>query len=145
MKSLILETQEPSYESHRSQGPPIPRSVSQFIIPIDQRTYSWTQKEYQQLWHDILRAGASDEIGVLIIGSMLRINPQAPRTSSTSTPACLRIDAQCCLWHVPSMIGDGGVTITGFAIPDFMRACRLSIKDKAEATQLSGDFAIAKT
>jgi uncharacterized protein with ParB-like and HNH nuclease domain len=34
-------------------------SVSQFIIPIYQRTYSWTQKECQQLWSDILRAGSS--------------------------------------------------------------------------------------
>ena len=25
------------------------RNVSQFIIPNDQRTYSWTQKECQQL------------------------------------------------------------------------------------------------
>jgi uncharacterized protein with ParB-like and HNH nuclease domain len=32
-------------------------AVSQFIIPIDQRTYSWTLKECQQLWADILRAG----------------------------------------------------------------------------------------
>lgn len=35
-------------------------SVSQFIIPIDQRTYSWTLKECQQLWADILRAGSSN-------------------------------------------------------------------------------------
>jgi len=42
-------------------------------------------------------------------------------------------------------MGDGGVTIAGFAIPDFMGASRLSIKDKAEATQLPGDFAIAKS
>jgi len=35
-------------------------SVSQFIIPIDQRTYSWTLKECQQLWDDILRAGSSN-------------------------------------------------------------------------------------
>jgi uncharacterized protein with ParB-like and HNH nuclease domain len=33
-------------------------AVSQFIIPIDQRTYSWTLKECQQLWADILRAGS---------------------------------------------------------------------------------------
>jgi uncharacterized protein with ParB-like and HNH nuclease domain len=39
-------------------------AVSQFIIPIYQRTYSWTQKEFQQLWNDILRAGSSDDIGV---------------------------------------------------------------------------------
>jgi uncharacterized protein with ParB-like and HNH nuclease domain len=46
-------------------------AVSQFIIPIDQRTYSWTQKEWQQLWADILRAGSSDEIGVHFIGSVV--------------------------------------------------------------------------
>jgi uncharacterized protein with ParB-like and HNH nuclease domain len=35
-------------------------AVSQFIIPIDQRTYSWTLKECQQLWTGILRAGSSN-------------------------------------------------------------------------------------
>jgi uncharacterized protein with ParB-like and HNH nuclease domain len=35
-------------------------AVSQFIIPIDQRTYSWTLKECQQLWADILRAGSGN-------------------------------------------------------------------------------------
>jgi uncharacterized protein with ParB-like and HNH nuclease domain len=42
-------------------------SVSPFILPIYQRTYSWTHKEIQQLWHDILPAGSSDEIGVHFI------------------------------------------------------------------------------
>jgi uncharacterized protein with ParB-like and HNH nuclease domain len=46
-------------------------AVSQFIIPIYQRTYSWTQKECQQLWADILRAGASEVIGVHFIGSVV--------------------------------------------------------------------------
>jgi uncharacterized protein with ParB-like and HNH nuclease domain len=35
-------------------------AVSQFIIPIDQRTYSWTEKKCQLLWTDILRAGSDD-------------------------------------------------------------------------------------
>lgn len=35
-------------------------AVSQFIIPIYQRTYSWTLKECQQLWAVILQAGASN-------------------------------------------------------------------------------------
>ena len=30
-------------------------AVSQFIIPIYQRTHSWTIKECKQLWADILR------------------------------------------------------------------------------------------
>jgi uncharacterized protein with ParB-like and HNH nuclease domain len=49
-------------------------AVSQFIIPIYQRTYSWTQKECQQLWADILRAGSTDEIGVHFIGSVVHID-----------------------------------------------------------------------
>ena len=49
-------------------------AVSQFIIPIYQRTYSWTQKECQQLWADILRAGATEEIGMHFIGSVVHID-----------------------------------------------------------------------
>jgi uncharacterized protein with ParB-like and HNH nuclease domain/predicted transport protein len=49
-------------------------AVSQFIIPIYQRTYSWTLKECQQLWADILRAGFTDEIGVHFIGSVVHID-----------------------------------------------------------------------
>jgi uncharacterized protein with ParB-like and HNH nuclease domain len=49
-------------------------AVSQFIIPIDQRTYSWTLKECQQLWADILCARSADEIGVHFIGSVVHID-----------------------------------------------------------------------
>lgn len=49
-------------------------NVSQFIIPIYQRTYSWTLKECQQLWEDIIRAGTTDEIGVHFIGSVVHID-----------------------------------------------------------------------
>jgi uncharacterized protein with ParB-like and HNH nuclease domain len=48
-------------------------AVSQFIIPIYQRTYSWTEKECKQLWADILRAGSAQEIGVHFIGSVVYI------------------------------------------------------------------------
>jgi uncharacterized protein with ParB-like and HNH nuclease domain len=75
-------------------------AVSQFIIPIDQRTYSWTLKECQQLWADILRAGVTDEIGVHFIGSVVHIDEgpgdhamQAPKlvTAEGSSNACI-----CC-------------------------------------------------
>jgi uncharacterized protein with ParB-like and HNH nuclease domain len=49
-------------------------AVSQFIIPIYQRTYSWTLKGCQQLWADILRVGSADEIGVHFIGSVVHID-----------------------------------------------------------------------
>ncbi len=45
----------------------------QFVIPIYQRTYSWTDKQCRQLWDDILRAGASDTIAVHFIGSIVYV------------------------------------------------------------------------
>ncbi|WP_436102301.1 DUF262 domain-containing protein [Pararhizobium sp. LjRoot238] len=45
----------------------------QFIIPIYQRTYSWTEKECRQLWEDILRAGKDETIPVHFIGSIVYI------------------------------------------------------------------------
>ncbi|AKB18161.1 DUF262 domain-containing protein [Methanosarcina sp. WWM596] len=45
----------------------------QFVIPIYQRTYSWTEKECRQLWDDILRTGSSDEISAHFVGSIVYI------------------------------------------------------------------------
>src|SRR5438105_4929573 len=45
----------------------------QFVIPIYQRTYSWTEKECRQLWDDILRAGTDDRISVHFVGSIVYI------------------------------------------------------------------------
>lgn len=45
----------------------------QFVIPIYQRTYSWTEKECRQLWEDILRAGGDEAISVHFIGSIVYI------------------------------------------------------------------------
>ena len=45
----------------------------QFVIPIYQRTYSWTEREVRQLWDDILRAGENDEISAHFIGSVVYV------------------------------------------------------------------------
>jgi uncharacterized protein with ParB-like and HNH nuclease domain len=45
----------------------------QFVIPIYQRTYSWTERECRQLWDDITRAGSDDAISVHFIGSIVYI------------------------------------------------------------------------
>jgi hypothetical protein len=45
----------------------------QFVIPIYQRTYSWTDKQCRQLWDDILRAGSSDTVAVHFIGSIVYV------------------------------------------------------------------------
>src|ERR1700681_713340 len=45
----------------------------QFVIPIYQRTYSWTEKECRQLWDDIVRTGGNDRISVHFVGSIVYI------------------------------------------------------------------------
>jgi uncharacterized protein with ParB-like and HNH nuclease domain/predicted transport protein len=45
----------------------------QFVIPIYQRTYSWTEQECRQLWDDILRAGRNDDVCAHFVGSIVYI------------------------------------------------------------------------
>lgn len=45
----------------------------QFVIPIYQRTYSWMERECQQLWNDIIRTGSKDDISAHFIGSIVYI------------------------------------------------------------------------
>ncbi len=45
----------------------------QFEIPVYQRTYSWTERECRQLWDDILRTGADDEVAAHFVGSIVYI------------------------------------------------------------------------
>jgi uncharacterized protein with ParB-like and HNH nuclease domain/predicted transport protein len=64
----------------------------QFIIPIYQRTYSWTEKQCRQLWDDILRAGSSDAITVHFIGSIVYVEQGLSQVSHQSP--LLVIDGQ---------------------------------------------------
>ena len=45
----------------------------QMRIPVYQRMYSWDEKECRQLWDDILRVGANDEVDAHFIGSVVYI------------------------------------------------------------------------
>lgn len=45
----------------------------QFVVPIYQRTYSWTEKECRKLWDDIMRTGGDDRISVHFVGSIVYI------------------------------------------------------------------------
>ena len=49
------------------------RKSPQFIIPIYQRTYSWTNRECRQLWDDILRVGKDNAISSHFVGSIVYI------------------------------------------------------------------------
>ena len=64
----------------------------QFVIPIYQRTYSWTERECSQLWEDILRTGRNDAIPAHFTGSIVYIEKGLYQVSSQSS--LLVIDGQ---------------------------------------------------
>jgi len=64
----------------------------QFIIPIYQRTYSWSEPECRQLWDDILRTGKNDDISAHFVGSIVYIEKGLYQVSSQSP--LLVIDGQ---------------------------------------------------
>ena len=64
----------------------------QFMIPIYQRTYSWTEKECRQLWDDIVRTGSNDSISAHFVGSIVYIEKGLYQVSSQSP--MLVIDGQ---------------------------------------------------
>lgn len=49
------------------------KKAPQFVIPIYQRTYSWTEEECRQLWDDIVRTGSNDALSVHFVGSIVYI------------------------------------------------------------------------
>lgn len=64
----------------------------QFVIPIYQRTYSWTERECRQLWDDIVRTGGNDAISAHFIGSIVYIEKGLYQVTSQSP--LLVIDGQ---------------------------------------------------
>jgi len=68
------------------------KKTPQCIIPIYQRTYSWTERECEQLWGDILRAGSDDEVNAHFVGSIVYIEKGLYQVSSQSP--LLVIDGQ---------------------------------------------------
>ena len=49
------------------------KNAPQFIIPIYQRNYSWTEEQCRQLWLDLIRAGRNEKITGHFIGSIVYI------------------------------------------------------------------------
>ena len=64
----------------------------QFVIPIYQRTYSWTERECRQLWDDIVRTGCNDTIAAHFVGSIVYIERGLYQVTSQSP--LLVIDGQ---------------------------------------------------
>lgn len=67
------------------------RKSVQFIIPIYQRTYSWTRPQCEQLWKDIIRA-ADPGVSGHFIGSVVYV--EKGLYSHSSIPQLLVIDGQ---------------------------------------------------
>ena len=64
----------------------------QFVIPIYQRTYSWSEEQCRQLWDDVIRAGQRDDIPAHFIGSVVYIEQGLYQVSGISP--LLVIDGQ---------------------------------------------------
>ena len=74
----------------------------QFVIPIYQRTYSWSEKECRQLWEDILRTGRNDAVSAHFVGSIVYVEKGLYSVSSQSP--LLVIDGQQRLTTVTLLI-----------------------------------------
>ena len=68
------------------------RKSTQFVIPIYQRTYSWTEKECHQIWNDIMHTGRDDAISAHFVGSIVYIEKGLYQVSGLSP--LLVIDGQ---------------------------------------------------
>lgn len=78
------------------------KKAPQFIIPIYQRSYSWTKKECGQLWEDIIKAGEDDKTSGHFMGSVVYIEKDLYQIA-THTPL-LVIDGQQRLTTVTLLI-----------------------------------------
>ncbi len=64
----------------------------QFVVPIYQRTYSWTREQCEQLWHDIIHAATHEEVKGHFVGSIVYI--QQGLYQATGISQMLLIDGQ---------------------------------------------------
>ena len=71
---------------------PFLQGLNQYLIPIYQRKYSWSEEECEQLWDDVVRVAESDEIPSHFIGSIVYIH-QGIYEASAVTPLFV-IDGQ---------------------------------------------------
>ncbi|RAL22069.1 DUF262 and DUF1524 domain-containing protein [Thermoflavimicrobium daqui] len=68
------------------------RGIKQFQIPIYQRTYSWNEKQCQQLWNDIERVAQDESLNAHFLGSVVYVEKGLYQV--TSIPQLLVIDGQ---------------------------------------------------
>lgn len=96
---------------------------NQFIIPIYQRTYSWTRRQCEQLWADILRAGRDEKTAGHFVGSIVYVTKDI--YSVGSMPELLVIDGQQRLTTVSLIIAALSEALEGSEGIDGMTARKL--------------------
>lgn len=96
------------------------RKAPQFVIPIYQRTYSWTESECRKLWDDVVRVGHDERISVHFLGSVVYVEDGV--SNQTDRAPLLVIDGQQRLTTVMllfsalrSALGDDEEPIDGFS------------------------------
>jgi uncharacterized protein with ParB-like and HNH nuclease domain/predicted transport protein len=95
------------------------KKAPQFVIPIYQRTYSWTERECRQLWDDIVRCGGNDKVALHFVGSIVYVESGLAQVIAP-TPL-LVIDGQQRLTTVSLLLAalakavDGGEPFDGFS------------------------------
>lgn len=78
------------------------KQPNQFVIPIYQRTYSWTLKQCEQLWRDVMRVAKDEERSGHFVGSIVYIESGLYQVASV--PQLLVIDGQQRLTTVSLML-----------------------------------------
>ena len=96
------------------------RKAPQFVIPIYQRTYSWTERECRKLWDDVVRVGQDERISVHFLGSVVYVEDGV--SNQTDRAPLLIIDGQQRLTTVMllfaalrSALGEDEEPIDGFS------------------------------
>lgn len=79
-------------KAQENQLLPFLNGKKQFLIPIYQRTYSWTREQCEQLWQDIIRAATDEDIPAHFLGSVVYI--QRGLFHIANVPQLLLIDGQ---------------------------------------------------
>jgi uncharacterized protein with ParB-like and HNH nuclease domain len=87
-------TRMPSMKATEAKLLDLLKKAPQFVIPIYQRPYSWTEKECRQLWDDVVRAGSNDAVAVHFMGSIVYEKGIGGDPITEFQPPLLVIDGQ---------------------------------------------------
>jgi len=68
------------------------KKCNQFVVPIYQRAYSWSESECKQLWDDVIRAGTRNDLAKHFTGSIVYI--EKDQGTNTAAEPDLIIDGQ---------------------------------------------------